>query len=292
MSANGSIPIIAVVTSDERRALDRAAKELGDAISQSIGQSWTCKCDFTSDVSSLRHTPADAIVITSLGVAMTRLHEAWTDVEQELRKSYAMLSTIGVPVMICTLFRRVGDDGDAKMAGQILRRIRQLNLLATELSQEFGALVIDLDRVLADVGARRLDTDYRLRGTKATEVAGNAIARCIAADALDAFVDVDNQQAVQALLESRRPDSADKPAIVPTNVLAFGPRRNRQLAATVTDTVQEHHAAWLMRQVLNRQIGPRDALLKLGQAVRRRGARESAALLLAGVTRLLKGQKR
>ena len=57
----------------------------------------------------------------------------------------------------------------------ILERIRRLNLMAIELSQASGANVIDIDGVLAFIGALPLGTDYLLASPIAAAVAGDAI---------------------------------------------------------------------------------------------------------------------
>jgi hypothetical protein len=75
-----------------------------------------------------------------------------------------------------------------------------------------------------------------------------------------------------------------------TNLMTLGSGRRKQFASTVTDSVQENHVGWLVQQVLKGQIGPAEALNRLAQAMRNRGARESAALLIKGVTRLFKHQ--
>jgi hypothetical protein len=286
------IPIVAVVTPDERLVVERAAEDLADALSQATGQPWTCHCHFVPALNAVAPVPADSVIITSLGVSLARPDRPWMEIERELEQSYAALCQTGVPVLICTLLRHVGEEGDPGAVAHTRRRIRQLNLLATELSRAYGALIIDLDRVLADIGARRLNTDYRLRGAQAINLAGIAVAQCVTADALDAFVDVDAQQAAHALLENRRPDLGAGPEIMPANMVALGRGRSKQRVSTVTDTVQERHAAWLVRQFLNRQIGPGEALTRLGQAMRRRGARESAVLLFSSITHIFKSADR
>jgi hypothetical protein len=57
----------------------------------------------------------------------------------------------------------------------VLERIRRLNLMALELSQASGANVIDIDGVLAFIGALPLGTDYLLASPIAAAVAGDAI---------------------------------------------------------------------------------------------------------------------
>jgi hypothetical protein len=218
------------------------------------------------------------------------LDTPWGDVEQDLRTSYAALCEQGDPVMICTIFRHVEVADDPEKADQIRLRLRRLNLLATELSREYGALVIDLDRILADIGARRLQTDYRLGGAVAVDVSGKAMALSVVTNAIDAFAPVDVQDAARVVLEKYRPALGLAPEIKMTNLIALGSGRRKQLVSTVTDAVQENHAGWLVRQVLNRQIGLGEAFNRLAQAVRRRGARESAALLVAGIVRLIRPQ--
>jgi hypothetical protein len=287
-----SIPILAVVAPNERAVVEAAAGLLADVLSKATeGETWTCPCDFKLDFAALAGATADKVVVTSLLVPLLEeLDTPWADVEQELRATYAALCESGDPTMICTILRHVGATGDADEAARIRRRLRQLNLLATELSREYGALVIDLDRILADIGAQQLETDYRLGGAAVVDVAANAMALCIVTNALDAFAPVDIQDAARAMLESHRPAVGLAREQMVTNVLALGRGRRKQRVSTVSDVVQENHVVWLLRQVLKGQIGSREALEKVNQAVRRRGARESAALLFSGVGRLFKPQ--
>jgi hypothetical protein len=287
MTNTACIPILAAVTPDERGVVEAAAKDIADALSQAAGQTWTCRCDFVPDLTAIAETSENCVIVTSLAVPLAHMDLSWEQVEQQLRASYAVLCQIGVPVMICTVLRHVGLEGDATAAAGKLRRLRQLNLLATKLSHDYGVIVIDLDRILADIGAHSLNTDYRLGGAEVVGVAGNATARGIVANALDAFVSVDVQDSACAALEKNRPAIGPAP-IAPTNLMAMGKGRRKQLVSTVTDAVQENHVGWLVRQFLTRQIGPSEAFAKFFQAVRRRGARESAMLLISGVAQLFR----
>jgi hypothetical protein len=288
MSSVTHIPIFAVVTADERRAVEQAAKDLTSALSKTTGQAWTCGCVFVDSLREALIAPASSIVITSLGVSLAPLNGPWSELEREMRESYAELCQIGAPILICTLLRHVSFEGEKEIVARKLRRIRQLNLLATELSREYGALVIDIDRIFAGIGARVLNTDHRLQSPEAIRVASNVISLCVTADALDTFVGVEVQQAARALLEQSYPKLKAASDIKPPNVVAFGRGRSKQLVSTVTDVNQVHHAAWLARQFLAGQIGLSEAGVRLSQAMRRRGVRESAVLLFAGITQLLK----
>jgi hypothetical protein len=285
-----SISILAAVTPDERCVVEAAAKDIADALSEASGQTWTCPCDFTLDLSAISETPTTGVIITSLGVPLAFMEQPWEQVEQRLRASYAVLCQIGVPVMICTVLRHVSVEGDPAAAARKLRRLRQLNSLATKLSHEYGAVVIDLDRILADIGAHSLNTDYRLRGAAVAGLASNAIARSIVSNALDVFVSVEVQDAACAVLEKNRPAIGPAP-IAPTNLMSMGKGRRKQLVSTVTNMVQEEHVGWLVRQFLTRQIGPGEAFAKFFQAVRRRGARQSALLLISGFAQMFRSEE-
>jgi len=288
MKTDHSIPVLAVVTDNEQAVVEEAARRLGNALSEATGETWQCHCSFAPDLTAACGAAGGHVVVTSLSVPLEQLNAPWAEIEQSLRSSYATLGETGDPVMICTIFRHVATTLDPEKADHTRRRLRQLNLLATELSREYGALVIDLDRVLADIGARRLNTDHRLGGATVVDVASQAVALSIVANALDTFAPVDVQDATRAILETGRPVVGLAPEIKMTNVMTLGRGRRKQLVSTVTDNVQENHIVWQIRQVLAGQIGPRAAVDKLSQAVRRRGARESVALLFSGIVRIFK----
>jgi hypothetical protein len=67
---------------------------------------------------------------------------------------------------ISTLLRHLPPESCVAMA-----RLRRLDLLAAELSQEYGLLVLDIDRVLAHAGALALRTDAYLSGEAGQEAA-------------------------------------------------------------------------------------------------------------------------
>jgi hypothetical protein len=287
-----AVPILAAVTANERTVVEQAARHLADALAQAAGESWTCPCSFAPDLNGLAGEPAGKIVVTSLLLSLADIDRPWPEVEQALHGSYKALCEAGDPVLICTILRHVETAGEAaadvERAARIRRRLRQLNLLATELSRQYGALVIDIDRALADVGARRLATDYHLGGALAAAFASKTVALCIATNALDAFAPVKLQDAATAILAGDQPAGGLSTEQMMTDVTAVGLGRRRQRVSTQTSVVEGDHISWLVRQVLKRQIGPQAAFAKLAGAVRRRGARESAVLLVSGVSRALR----
>ncbi len=290
MSSARSIPILAAVTPNERAIVEAAAARLAAALKDATSEAWTCSCSFVLDLGSIPEPTDPSVIVTSLLLPLERLEAPWPDIERDLRSSYSALCETGNPVMICTVLRHVGSSVDSEKADRLRRRLRQLNLLATELSREYGALVIDLDRTLAHIGARRLKTDYRLGGEIASDVAANALALGIVANALDVFVSVEAQDAARVVLEARRPIVDEAPEFRPAELVALGKGRRKQRASTVVDQVQENHVGWLVRQVVKGQIAPGEAANRLVQAVRRRGARESASLLFSGIAQLFRPQ--
>jgi hypothetical protein len=281
-----AISILAAVTVNEQEIVEAAASHLGESLSRAAGETWAVSSNFVAELDALLGSPPGYVIVTSLALALAQIERPWPDVEQELHRTYEGLCATGNPVFIFTLLRHVESADDVEGADRIRRRLRQLNLLATELSRAHGALVIDLDRVLADVGARRLQTDYRLGGRAAVELASNTVAVCVVASALDAFVSAEIQDAARLVLESERPTVGLTTDQMMTNLMDMGQGRRKQRVATVTGEVQENHVGWLVRQVLKGQIGRREALHKLSGAVRRRGARESLWLLIGGVAQL------
>ena len=283
-----SAPFLAAVTTVEQTIVELALRHLGDALSQASDEVWSCPVSFTPDLGKLAGTTSGAVVVTSLLLPLADVDRPWAEIEQELHDTYSALCAGGDPVMICTILRHVDATEDFERAARIRRRIRKLNLLATELSRQHGAFVIDIDRVLADVGARHLQTDFRLGGSVAAELAAKTIALCIATNALDAVASVKVQDAARTILAAHQVTVGMTTDQMMTNVMALGKGRRRQHVATLTDEVEENHVGWLVRQVLKGRIGLPEAAAKLAGAMRRRGARESAWLLITGVSRMLR----
>jgi len=296
MSDKSHISIAASVSKDEQTAVQLAAGHIARALSQAAVVPWTCDCVFSPDAGTLPPRSDSTIVVTSLLPELGKLDEPWPQVEQRLRKTYVALSERGDPVFICTILRHVGPDEAPETTDALMIRIRRLNLLAAEISREMGAYVIDLDRVLADIGARRLQTDYRLTGKSAAEMSGHFIAVTVIANALDAFVSFEIQDAAGALLASSRPAIAGpaselEQVSVWQNRLAVGKGRRKQIISPVIYTVQDNYAGWLVGQVLRGAIGPGEAFRRLVEAIRRRGVRESAGMLVSGLTRQIQRKK-
>jgi len=289
-----NISIAALVSEDERAAVELAANHIADSLTRAAGIPWTCHCTFRSDLEGLQDAGTATIVLTSLLRELGDAETPWPATEQRLRARYATLCAREHPVLLCTIFRHVNADTDADVAAALRARIRRLDLLAAEISHETGAYVIDLDRVLADIGGRRLDTDYRLSGPGGSAVAAHTIALSIVGNALDAIVSFELSDAATAILESDRSAIAAygvKRDLALQPLQSMGHKRRRQIIAPVTYSVPSQHAAWVVRNVLRGRIGPAEACRRLIGAVRARGLRGCAALLGAALLRQIERKR-
>jgi hypothetical protein len=179
-----------------------------------------------------------------------------------------------------------------EQAERLRVRIARLNLLAAEISRETGCNVIDIDRVLADIGARALQTDYRLAGRYAAEAVAATIALTLLSLGLDEYATYETQETARAAIAAT--SSAWKHQLAPAHemvrddLISLGVGRRKQRISLVVNTVEEQHVSWLVRGVLMRQISLADAFAKLRRVIRKRGWRESSTTILAGVITLLR----
>ncbi len=283
---NGPLRVQAVVSAAEHAALASALARLGAALAVPIAleprESFAGVFD------------APSLVITTLFLEADSFTMPWTETEQRLRAAYANLcQNTQLTVCVCTVFRHVTPDAQAPAR---LRHIRRLNLLAAEMSQELGLTVIDLDRALADIGARALATDHRLGGPYATEMAAKCIALALLVAGLDAYASFAAQDAARAAISAYQPPCADVSAAVGLPVrwdlVDVGTGRQRQRVSVVIDNIVENQVGALLRMVLRRQMSPMEAAAKLVRAVGHRGLRSSAALLTTALMRMVRHRLR
>jgi hypothetical protein len=289
---NGTIVLQAMVDDTEQSAVRRAAEQLEGSLTTAAERPIAVRCVFSSSGDALDEMAENPIIIASLLPEVSRYNEPWPDVDRRLRaRSEALSKKDGAVIFLCTVLRHVAHCENTDETRLKLIRIRRLNLLAAELSRQFGAHVIDIDRNLADIGARALETDYRLKGPYASGVAARGIALAIVSTGLDSYVSFEVQDTAKLLvaeLDLALPvPLTATPDIVRPNVLSLGAGRRKQVVATVVDTDNENHATWLVKLILTRQFGVRDAFAKLRGSIARRGLRASAAMVLAAVRQAL-----
>jgi len=293
MLESHSVPLIGLVADGERDVVHLAATTIARSLGDASRAEWGCDCTFVRDAGELRATRDDAIVVTSMARYLDRA-EAWGTLESEVRAELAAACDRGGAVFVCTVFRHIDADEDRARAAALRVRIRRLNLLAAEISHDTGAYVVDVDRVLADIGGRRAGTDYRLRAGPGRELAAQTIALGVLGNALDAFADVELQDAAADIVRSRRPDvahSANVPQLTLSRLQRMGHGGREQVIAPVAYAVPAHHAGWIVRNVLRGRIRPREALYRFVGSVRRRGVRGSASLLAQGLLRQIRAER-
>lgn len=293
MSEPVTISIRAVVDNNERAAISRAATLLESSLCAASGERVTVRCQFEASVDALQGFEEPGITIISLLPEVANYREPWAEVEKRFReRCQALMSADGAVVFLCTVFRHVATGDSADPARLI--RIRRLDLLAAELSRETGLFVVDLDRSLADIGASKLHTDYRLGGECASQAAGKFIALAVLSAGLDAYLPFEVQDAARATVANVQlnlmgPVVAKRDMVLPS-ILKLGQGQRKQVVATVVDTDKDSHVVWLIHQMMTGQFGIRDAFAKLRQSVARRGLRSSMAMVLAAARQALRSR--
>lgn len=285
MTGPRTLSLIAAASGNEAGAVQAAGSRLAACLGEADGSSWTVGVEFAPDRGSLAASPPDAICVISLAAPLADLDAPWAEVEAGLHADLAALSAQDRRVVLLNVLRHIEPGGDPAEDHRRLVRLRRLNLLAAQLSQTFSVSVADVDRDLADVGARRLETDYRLGGAAAADLAGWTLAACILANALDGLASFEVQDAAIAANLARKPMTAPADDVVATNLVQLGRGRRRQRVASVTLEIQTDHAQRLVTQVITGQMALPEALSRMTQAVRRRGARETVRLFLSAIRR-------
>lgn len=287
-----TITLKAMVDRSEQTAVAQAATLLENSLI-TVGTPVTVQCQFENSLEALKGSGEPSVAIASLLPEVANYEKPWVGVAERLSDAYRKLADVdGVnptTAFICTVFRRVpSDENDAQSR---LIRIRRLNLLAAELSRQTGHYVIDLDRCLADVGALKVQTDYRLDGPFSAKVVAKEIALAVASTGLDAFVPFDAQDAAKLIISQTDlgPAISKITAMdaLPSNVLALGAGRRKQVVATVVDTDAESHVGWLFRMLLTGRLSPKEAVAKLASSISSRGLRASSGMVFSAAWQTL-----
>jgi hypothetical protein len=293
MTEPPTITLKSLVDRSEKAAVRKATELLENTLSSTVGGLVSVRCQFEDSLEGLMGSGEPSVVISSLLPEVANHQQSWAAVASRLSKAYRGLAAADGAdqrsVFICTVFRRVPtDEMDAQSR---LTMIRRLNLLAAELSRETGFFVIDLDRRLADIGAAKIQTDYRLEGPHAEKVVAKEIALAVVSAGLDAFLPFEVQDAAKLSIASTELGLAASKVTatdaLPSNVLALGAGRRKQVVATVVDTDAESHVGWLLHLLLTGRLSPKEAASKLGRSVASRGLRASSAMVFSAARQAL-----
>jgi hypothetical protein len=237
-----SIVVAAAVEGNEHLAVVRACEVLAASLKEASGGPWGVEARFFS---TLREIPAGeqpAFLIASLSRDVPRADASLVEIETRWREELqALIAARPQPVFLCTVFRHVDPvpAAGAPTSIPVMReRICRLNLMAARLSQATGVNIVDVDRSLAQIGARNLGTDWRLAGADAEQITGHLMARILLADCPDEIVSFDIQELAKESAARR------------LATLRCGPGPIRAASAA--------HAYSLSHQVFVPQTGPLD----------------------------------
>ena len=195
MTALPALVIEAVVHELERPALARAGRQLVDALSTASGSRQSTTLRFRPSLAAISPSSERIVVVASL-LREIEAEEPLAETEARWRDQLLSLEKLGnASAFVCTVFRHVGSREQPSLVERILR----LNLLAVQLSHATGVGVIDIDRIFGYFGGRLLQTDYRLVGEMATEMAGHTIVAGILASGLDDVIPPDVQERAQSV---------------------------------------------------------------------------------------------
>jgi hypothetical protein len=193
--------IEALVSEAERPGLVAAAEHLSECLGAAMEATpWPVRLGLRAPGGAIAADPAPTVVIASLLPEVARTNEPIDDTKARWRAYLSRLLESGAPVLVCTVFRHIADRAKAGAPSPTLDRIRRLDRMAADLSNELGVGVIDIDRALAHVGGRVLQTDYRLAGVLATEVVAHTVAWSLLSFGLDEAVDPTLQEKAKTIL--------------------------------------------------------------------------------------------
>lgn len=205
MSAAGPICIEAVVDDAERPALVAAARRLREAFFAASGSHREIRLRFAPSPTEIEVRESPTVAVVSLLPEVAR-DESLSSIASRCRAQLSALQqSAALTVFLCTVFRHVAratQEHAPREREKTIERIRRLNLLAAELSHDTGAGVVDIDRAFAHVGARTLQTDYRLGGALATEAAAHTIVWTLLSAGLD---DAAAPEILQRAMQSQGP---------------------------------------------------------------------------------------
>jgi hypothetical protein len=193
MTSPPPLAIEAFVHEAERPALAAASRQLADSLSAATGAAHSVALRFSETLPVVALGGGRRVVVGSMLVEIPGRGESLDQTEVRWRDQLAALKD---PPFLCTIFRYAGN----RESPALVERFRRLNFMAIHLSHATGAAVVDIDRTFGYFGARQLQTDYRLGGRLAAELAGHAIVASILAGGLDDVVPADAQERAQKVL--------------------------------------------------------------------------------------------
>jgi hypothetical protein len=216
-------------------------------------------------------SPEAALASSATLVALT-LHglleaeEDFVEIEARWERACATIKP-GRVVFVSTILRYWPDGPSTGMA-----HLRRLTLLAIRLSQRYGLLVIDIDRVLAHRGALALATDAHLGGVQGQEAAARLMAQAVLYYGLADLIE--DGALDRAIVRYEADGTADMgPLTVPSDQVQrratkIGARK--QVHIVHSAAVDERTLKGLLRDVRHGRIAPWTGVCKISGKVMKR----------------------
>lgn len=177
-----SLITLALAAADfERPAVLEGVRQAATCLERAGSSTLELRVASYPDQDALMAAPLPCVAFLSLGAALDRSDD--TQVEALLTAPLEQLPGRGVAVLLLNQFRYVADRREPAQASRLLR-IRRFNRMAIGLAQRFDITLVDVDRILADLGALNLLCDYRLGSPRGQVAAGYAVARALLANGL------------------------------------------------------------------------------------------------------------
>jgi hypothetical protein len=174
----------------ERPGVVAAAELLSESLVAASGRErWPVRIQFHPAGEQIAPAAGVSAIVLSLLPEAERPDEPIAATEARWRAQLDPLLASGAPVFLRTVFRHAPERARDGTPTPVLERIRRLNRMAADLSHALGVGVIDIDRSFAHIGGRILQTDWRMGGVLASEVAGHTMAWSLLSFGLDDAVD-------------------------------------------------------------------------------------------------------
>jgi len=180
--------IEAVVADCEQPALVAASELLSESLHAASGISWPGELRFCASLDGIGASGRPSMIVASLQLELARPEDPVPSIVRRWQQRLAPLQAAVPWVFVCNVLRHVAKGAPASGNGipdVTIERIRRLDIAAIELSHDTGVFVIDIDAILAHLGARNVHADFRLASAVASEAAGYAIASSILAAGAD-----------------------------------------------------------------------------------------------------------
>jgi hypothetical protein len=165
MSSQGTPCLVAVADRSWEPILMAAGRQLADAVAHAIGGGCSVNLRFLTDADG--PLPQGDWIVVSLNTdvagdtPIAMLECRWRERLERYAASYRR-------VLLCSPFRGADDPAT-------IERLRQISMMAIRLSRGTGAEIADVDRLLALVGGRTAQCDWRLAGETAAQLAAHVI---------------------------------------------------------------------------------------------------------------------